>query len=97
MSYDTEVDNLLIDMIDSYSYRPRCASVRPVEERNELFYKMMKNQGIELVIFIEDRCCPAKRRDIEALRIRLMRSGIDPIVVTSANAPEIVGRYMSRI
>jgi len=97
MSYNDESDNLLSEMLDSYSYRPRCPNVRPVEERIELLYKMMKYQGIEIIIFIQDHCCPGKLRDIEALRIRLMRTGIDPIVATSQNAVDKIRNYISRI
>jgi benzoyl-CoA reductase/2-hydroxyglutaryl-CoA dehydratase subunit BcrC/BadD/HgdB len=96
MSYNDASDNLLFEMLDSYSYRPRCPSVRTLEERFELLYKMMKYQGIELIIFIQDLCCPGKLRDIDALRIRLMRAGIDPIVVTSQNAVDRIRTYISR-
>jgi hypothetical protein len=97
MSYNDESADLLSEILDSYSYRPRCPTVRPAEERFELLYKMAKSNGIELVIFIQDSCCPAKLRDIDALRIRLMRAGIDPLVVTSADAFDKIRNYSGRV
>jgi hypothetical protein len=97
MSYNHELPDLFGEILDAFSYRPRCPSVRTVAERVELFYTMMKGHGIELVVFIEDRCCPARLRDIEALRVRLMRSGVDPIVATSANAAAKIREYVARM
>jgi len=97
MSYNHESDDLFGEILDAFSYRPRCPSVRTVEERVELFYAMMKGQGIELVVFIEDLCCPARLRDIGPLRKRLMRSGVDPLVVTTKNAAEKIREYSGRM
>ena len=97
MSYNHESSDLFHEILDAFSYRPRCPSVRPVGERIELFYSMLKSHGIELVVFIEDVCCPARQRDIEDLRIRLMRSGVDPIVASSENAVVKIRDYMSKI
>jgi hypothetical protein len=97
MSYNHESPDLLGEILDAFSYRPRCPSVRPVGERIELFYSMLKSHGIELVIFIEDFCCPARQRDIESLRIRLMRSGVDPMVVSSKDAVVKIRDYVSKI
>lgn len=94
MSYNHEAPDLVGEILDAFSYRPRCPSIRPLEERVELFYSMVKNHGIEAVIIIEDLCCPARTRDIEALRVRLMRTGVDPLVVTSSNAAEKVREYV---
>ncbi len=96
MSYNYESAELYREILDAFSYRPRCPSVRTVEERNALFYSMMKGQGIETVIFIRDLCCPSRMRDIEALRVRLMRYGVDPLVVTSSDAAEKVREYVGR-
>lgn len=97
MSYNADSAELLDEILDAFSYRPLCPSVRPLEERFELFYAMMKGYGIEAVIFIEDRCCPARLRDIPDLRTRLMRSGIDPIVATSGDVRERVKDYITRM
>jgi len=97
MSYNHESSDLCTEILDAFSYRPRCPSVRPVGERIELFYSMLKSHGIELVIFIEDFCCPCRRRDIESLRLRLMRSGVDPIVVSLENAVVKIRDYVSKM
>ncbi len=97
MSYNHESPDLLGEILDAFSYRPRCPSLRTVGERVELFYSMMKGQGIELVVFIEDLCCPSRLRDIGALRVRLMRSGVDPLVVTTSNAVEKIQEYIAKM
>lgn len=96
LSYNHESDRLAGEILDAASFRPLCPSVRPVVERVELFYKMMKGHGIELVVFVEDECCAARKRDIGELRVRLMRSGIDPLVVTRADAAAKVSEYVRR-
>lgn len=96
MSYSADNPRLLEEIFDAYSYRPLCPSVRPLGERVELFYRMVKSQGIELVVFVEDQCCPARKRDIGILRDVLMRSGVDPIVVTAENAAAEVREYVRR-
>lgn len=97
MSYNHESADLYDEILDAFSYRPRCPSVRTVDERVALFYSMIKGHGIEMVIFIEDLCCPARRRDVDALRIRLMRSGVDPLVLTSGDAAEKIRDYLRRM
>ncbi|OHD64081.1 MAG: hypothetical protein A2176_08715 [Spirochaetes bacterium RBG_13_51_14] len=96
MSYQHASPDLFGEILDAFSYRPRCPSVRTAEERIQLFYAMIKDQHIELVIFIEDLCCPARMRDIETLRVRLMRAGVDPVVVTAGNAFDKIREYVSR-
>ncbi|HPL16517.1 MAG TPA: 2-hydroxyacyl-CoA dehydratase family protein [Spirochaetota bacterium] len=97
MSYNHESAELYHEILDAFSYRPRCPSVRTVEERTALLYSMIKGHGIEAVIFIEDLCCPARGRDIGELRVRLMRSGVDPLVVTTVDAADTVREYVSRM
>jgi len=94
MSYNHEAGDLFAEILDAFSYRPRCPSVRPLGERVELFYSMLKSHGIEAVIIIEDLCCPARARDIGELRVRLMRAGVDPLVVKSSDAYEKVREYV---
>ena len=85
------------EILDAFSYRPRCPSVRTFEERAALLYSMIKSRGIEMVIFIEDLCCPARRRDIDAWRVRLRRAGVDPLVVTTGDAAEKIREYVRRM
>ena len=96
LSHDLDSDRLAGEIMDAATYRPLCPSVRPVSERAELFYKMLKGHGIELVVFIEDACCAARARDIGELRVRLMRSGIDPLTVASSDAAAKVSEYVKR-
>ncbi len=96
MSHDPGAADLAGEILDACTYRPLCPSVRPQGERVELFYAMLKSHGIEAVIFIEDLCCPARRREIAPLRVRLMRSGVDPLLVTRAGAAAMVRDYLSR-
>lgn len=97
MSYNHESSGLYHEILDAFSYRPRCPSVRTVEERTALLYSMIKGHGIEAVVFIEDLCCPARSRDIGELRVRLMRSGVDPLVVTTGDAAEKIREYVRRM
>lgn len=97
MSYNADSPDLRNEILDAFSYRPRCPSVRTIDERVALLYSMVKNHGIEVVLLIEDLCCPSKRRDVDALRVRLMRSGVDPLVVTSGDAAEKVREYARRM
>ncbi len=97
MSYNHESADLYNEILDAFSYRPRCPSVRTVDERAALLYSMIKGHGIEMVLFIEDLCCPARRRDIDALRIRLMRSGVDPLVIAPGESRGKVREYLKRM
>ncbi len=96
MSHDPGAADLAGEILDACTYRPLCPSVRPPGERVELFYAMLKSHGIEAVIFIEDLCCPARQREIAPLRVRLMRSGVDPLLMTRAGAAATVRDYLSR-
>ena len=96
MSYDAGSPDLLEEILDAFTFRPLCPSARAAGERVELFYGMMKGRGIEAVIFVEDLCCSARRREIDTLRVRLMRSGVDPLVVTAADAASRVRAYLAR-
>jgi benzoyl-CoA reductase/2-hydroxyglutaryl-CoA dehydratase subunit BcrC/BadD/HgdB len=96
LSFNPDSPRLYGEILDAFSYRPLCSSLRPVEERFELFYRLLKNHGIEVVVFIEDLCCPSRKGDIEFLRVRLMRSGVDPLVISSADALKSVKEYVRR-
>lgn len=96
MSINADSPALYAEILDAYSYRPLCACKRPAQERFDLLYAQLRQHDIETVIFIEDWCCPAKRRDIDFLRVRLMRSGIDPVVVTSGDALVKMGVYKEK-
>ena len=97
MSLNAESDYIFYEMLDSYSYRPLMPCMRPVNERYELLYKLLRNYGIETVIFYKDDRCSASIDDIDYLRIRMMRDGIDPLVIDNRNYNDVVSGYLNNI
>jgi benzoyl-CoA reductase/2-hydroxyglutaryl-CoA dehydratase subunit BcrC/BadD/HgdB len=97
ISLNAESDYIFYELLDAYSYRPLTPCLRPVNERYELLYKLLKNYNIETVIFYKDDNCGESGDAIEYLRIKMMRDGIDPIVIDKDNYKEIVAGYVSRI
>ena len=85
------------EIMECMTYRPLPPPIRSAEERYELLYRMIKNYGIGTVIFIRDWCTPARAGAIDSLRRRLMRSGVDPLVVESGNAMSVVRGYSERM
>jgi hypothetical protein len=79
LSVNPDSEYLYYELLDAASYRPYCPSVRGIEERYELLYKMLGNHGIKTVIF-SHQLCSCRSSHIESLRIKLMRNGIDPLV-----------------
>ena len=57
---------------------------------------MLKGHGIDLVIFFNDGSCGCRTDGIDFLRVRLMREGVDPIVVTRDDAPQKIREYLSK-
>ena len=96
LSFNADSELLYYEILDAYSYKPLCPSIRPGEERYELFYKLLKNHGIDLVVFLENNTCSARMRDIDFLRKKLMRLGVDPIVVNEENASQLVADFIKR-
>ncbi len=97
LSYNASSEYLYYEILDSFSYGPLCPSIRDVNERSELLYKMIKKHGIDAVIFIKDSCCPAREEQIEDLRIMLMRSCVDAVVVTAENCLDCVKDYAENL
>ena len=85
------------ELLDCLTYRPLPPPVRPLAERYELLYRMIKNYGIEMVIFISDWCSGPRMDDIDVLRRRLMRSGVDPLVIDSVNVLSSVSDYARKM
>lgn len=94
LSHNASSEYLYYEILDACTYRPLCPSVRPAEERFELLYKMLKNYGIETVVFLSDSMCPKARQQMEYLRVRLMRTGIDPVILRSADAGTVIRDYL---
>jgi len=87
---------IFYEILDAYSYRPLPPCMRPSNERYELLYKLLKNFNIDTVIFFEDETCADSIKEIQYLRVRMMRDGIDPLVINKSNYKEIVSGYVSR-
>jgi len=96
LSVNAASEYLFYELLDALTYRPLCPVLRPPEERYELLYKLLRNHGIDLVIFLKDTCCHARLKEMEYLRVRLMRDGIDPLVTTEDAAADDVGRYLAK-
>jgi len=97
ISLNIQSNYLYYELLDAATYRPLCPSARGAEERFELLYKMLGGYGIEFVAFIEDTMCAPGREALEYLRVRLMRSGVDPVRLRSAEAREAMERYLASI
>ncbi|HSV97862.1 MAG TPA: 2-hydroxyacyl-CoA dehydratase family protein [Spirochaetota bacterium] len=95
VSHNPASRNLYYEMLDALSYRPLCPSLRPPRERFDLFYRDLKNYGIGMVVFLRDTMDEIMLEEIESLRIRLMRTGVDPIVVDSEGAGRVLSAYLA--
>jgi hypothetical protein len=97
LSHNPSSEYLYYEMLNDYSYRPLCPAVRQPSERFDLFYRMLRSYGIETVIFLDDAGCDIKKHESEYLRVKLMRSGVDPLFVNMKNAGAAVMDYRSKI
>jgi len=97
ISHNPESKGLYYEMLDALSYRPLCPSLRPVNERFDLLYRDLKNYGIEMVVFLRDTLDRAMAAELETLRVRLMRTGIDPIILEAGDAFHSVTEYLTAI
>lgn len=97
ISLNAGSEYIFYELLDAYSYRALPPCLRSVNERYELLYKLLKNYNIETVIFYKDDNCSYSGDDIEYLRIKMMRDGIDPILIDRDNYKEIVEGYVSRL
>ncbi len=95
LSYNNESGYLYYEILNSFSYKPLCACVRPAADRFELLYRLLRNYGIYTVIFLTDESCPVRNDQIEYLRVKLMRSGIDPVVTSPSSAGDDVRNYLA--
>ncbi len=97
VSHNASSRNLYYEMLDALSYRPLCPSLRSHGERFDLFYRDLKNYGIGMVVFLRDTMDEAMLAELESLRIRLMRTGVDPVVVDSVAAGKTLSAYLAAI
>lgn len=97
ISLNADSEFIFYELLDAYSYRSLTPCLRPVHERYELLYKLLKNYNIETVVFFKDENCSDSVKEIEYLRIKMMRDGIDPLVIDKDNYQEIFKGYLSRL
>ena len=97
ISLNAESEYIFYEILDAYSYRALTPCLRSVNERYELLYKLLRNYNISTVIFFRDKNCSESVKDIEYLRIKMMRDGIDPLVIDENNYREIVRDYVKRV
>ena len=95
ISLDNESDYLFYELLDAYSYRPYAPCLRSPGERYELLYKLIKNYGIELVIFVESPELSLSQDIINYLRIKCMRNGVDVIATSADESPARVRQYLT--
>lgn len=96
MSVNAGSDYLFYELLDAYSYRPLTPCLRTQEERYELLYKLLKNHGIETVIFYRGEDCSIYGEQVDFLRVRMMRDGVDPLEINDANCAMKVREYLER-
>lgn len=97
ISLNYESKYLYYEILDAFSYRPLCPSMRSVDERFELLYKLLKNYNIELVVFLSNNDCKARNEQVDRLKKKLMRLGIDSLVITEKNVSSVVKKYVSSV
>jgi len=96
LSVNPESDYVYYELLDAYSYNPLSSPLRSREERFELLYKLLRNYGIEFITFIEDLCSDSQKNEIDYLRVKLMRLGIDPLSTDSNNICYMVENYLKK-
>lgn len=97
ISLNYESEFIFYELLDAYSYRPMSPCTRKTGERYELLYRLLRNFGINLLIFFSDATCGISSEDIKHLRIRMMRDGIDPLVIDSSNYMRVIDDYIGRL
>ncbi len=94
ISLNAGSEYIFYELLDAYSYRALTPCTRGAHERYELLYRLLKNYGIEAVIFFKDGECRHTSGQIDYLRKRLMRDGIDPVIINSENYRSIIDDYL---
>lgn len=95
VSHNHTSPGLYYEMLNALSYRPLCPSLRPPRERFDLFYRDLKNYAIETVVFLRDTMDEVMIAELESLRVRLMRTGVDPVIVDSVKAGSDLSAYLA--
>jgi hypothetical protein len=93
LSFNVASGYLYYEILNSFSFKPLCPSIRPAGERFDLLYKLLRNHGISTVLFLTDKDNPVHSGQTEYLRKKLMRSGIDPVIADTDNIIDAVTTY----
>lgn len=96
ISLNTQSPNIYYQLLDMYSYKPYCPVSRPVVERYELLYKLLKNYDINLVILLEDRVCEERNIHSDYLYKRLRHDGIDTVQGNDENIVIRIREYLEK-
>ena len=94
LSHNTSSPELYAEILNAFSFRPFCPCLRDQASRFDLLYRLLGTYGIETVLLIEDKGCPARAAQVEYLRVKLMRAGIDHLVIRTDDAASIAKSYV---
>jgi hypothetical protein len=94
LSHDTSSTGLYAEILNAFSFRPFCPCLRDQASRFDLLYRLLGSYGIETVLLIGDEECPARAAQADYLRVKLMRSGIDPLVMSPRDAVAKASKYV---
>lgn len=97
ISLDYKSDYIFYELLDAYSYKPYAPCIRSAEERYDLLYKLLRNYGIELIIFLKSSEHSVSYELIDFLRIKSMRNGIDVITAYPEEIQEKGAEYIKNI
>ncbi|MFW5771480.1 MAG: 2-hydroxyacyl-CoA dehydratase [Spirochaetota bacterium] len=96
ISLNSKSENIYYELLDMYSYKPYCPELRPVEERYELLYKLLKNYSIDLVVLMDEQICEERDIHAEYLYHRLRQDGIDTILCDEDNILDVTREYTQK-
>jgi len=94
LSHNPDSDDLYGEILHAFSFRPLCPCLRGTGDRFELLYRLAGSYGIETIIMLDGGECPMRKNQIGETRVRLMRSGIDPLVLTAGKEIEEARMYI---
>lgn len=97
ISYNAESPHLYAEILDAFSYRPLCPSIRPLGERVDLLYRLLRTHGIETVVFVGSGCCVARDRERTGMSRTLMRLGIDPVAAGGEDPAAAASYHVKRM
>jgi hypothetical protein len=96
ISYNADAADPLAELIHAFTFKVYCHHVRPVSDRYELLYKMLRTHNIDCVFFMGDAGAADNDCGFSELAVRLMRSGVDPVFCTPENAVDIAADYAKK-